>query len=527
MNLQQFFEHWHIVENPFRGEEARNDAVFARMSSLSSGDPAAAALHSDFEKVLGDPTRPTTSIVFGEKGSGKTAMRLQIEARLARHNRENPKSRLFVVLYDDLNGFLDRLQSRLARRSESSRRSRSSRRDQSAEPDLTDVFKRVRLVDHIDAMLSIAVTRLVSGILRRGRPTDDPSLPPVGDLHPLDRAARRDLLILQALYDAADHPEERTKRLRRLLHLPPPPAVLWKTLVVLGAIPPLAFVVWSILNPEGGRDLWRLVVLVTLLLLWGAILFRRLVFDRVRMNTLAHKLQRQLRVLDRSHRSLARAVDSLPKGDRDPVHLPVTETEDTRYAMLGRLRRVLAGLGYAGTVVIIDRVDEPRLVAGDAERMRLLIWPLMSNKFLQQEGMGFKLLLPIELRHAIFKESSAFFQEARLDKQNLIERLSWTGATLYDLCVARINACRAPDAPDISLVDLFQEDVTRQDLMDALEQMHQPRDAFKFLYRCFSEHCAGVPAESGQYRVPRLLMETVRRQEAERVQQLHRGIRPA
>jgi hypothetical protein len=195
--------------------------------------------------------------------------------------------------------------------------------------------------------------------------------------------------------------------------------------------------------------------------------------------------------------------------------------------MLTRLRRILAGLGHAGTVVIVDRVDEPRLVAGDAERMRLLVWPMMSNKFLQQDGLGFKLLLPIELRHALFKESSAFFQEARLDKQNLIERLSWTGATLYDLCSARLNACRAPDAPPISLSDLFAEDVARQDLMDALEQMHQPRDAFKFLYRCFSEHCAGVPAESGQYRVPRLLMETVRRQEAERVQQLHRGIRPA
>ena len=29
MNLSQFFDHWKIVENPFRGEEARNDAVFA------------------------------------------------------------------------------------------------------------------------------------------------------------------------------------------------------------------------------------------------------------------------------------------------------------------------------------------------------------------------------------------------------------------------------------------------------------------------------------------------------------------
>ncbi len=527
MNLQQFFEHWKIVENPFRGEEARNDAVFARMSSLTSGDPAAAALHSDFEKVLGDPSRPTTSIVFGEKGSGKTAMRLQIEARLARHNREHPRGRLFVILYDDMNGFLDRLQSRTARRSEGTRGGRTHRRGESGEPDPSDLFKRVRLVDHVDAILSIGVTRLVSAILKRGRAADESGALTIGDVHALDRGARRDLLMLQAIYDAADHPDERTRRLRRLLHLPPPPAVLWGVLVVLGAIPPLAFVVWSILNPAGSQDLWRLVVLVVMLMGWGAILVRRLLVDRLRVTGLARRLHRQLRVLDRSERSLAKAIDSLPTAERDPSLLPVTETEDTRYAMLARFRRVLSGLGFAGTVVIVDRVDEPRLVAGDAERMRLLVWPMLSNKFLQQEGMGFKLLLPIELRHALFKESSAFFQEARLDKQNLIERLSWTGATLYDLCAARINACRAPDAPPVSLVDLFAEDVNRQDLMDALEQMHQPRDAFKYLYRCFSEHCAGVPAESGQYRVPRLLMETVRRQEAERVQQLHRGIRPA
>ena len=35
MNLAQFLEHWSIVENPFRGEEARTDAIFARSDSPS------------------------------------------------------------------------------------------------------------------------------------------------------------------------------------------------------------------------------------------------------------------------------------------------------------------------------------------------------------------------------------------------------------------------------------------------------------------------------------------------------------
>jgi hypothetical protein len=48
--------------------------------------PSRPSAHSDFDKILGDLSRPSTSIVFGEKGSGKTAIRLQIADRVARHN---------------------------------------------------------------------------------------------------------------------------------------------------------------------------------------------------------------------------------------------------------------------------------------------------------------------------------------------------------------------------------------------------------------------------------------------------------
>jgi hypothetical protein len=159
--------------------------------------------------------------------------------------------------------------------------------------------------------------------------------------------------------------------------------------------------------------------------------------------------------------------------------------------------------------------------------MRAILWPLLNNKFLQMDGVGVKMLLPIELRHALYRESSAFFQEARLDKQNLVDRLSWTGAMLYDLCDARLKACLEPGAKPITLVDLFAEDVTERDLVDALDQMHQPRDAFKFLYQCLSEHCSNVTAQQQAWRVPRLVLEGVRKRQSERVQQLYRGISPA
>ena len=82
------------------------------------------------------------------------------------------------------------------------------------------------------------------------------------------------------------------------------------------------------------------------------------------------------------------------------------------------------------------------LVAGRPERMRRLTWPLFDSKFLQQDAIGFKLLLPIELRYLMKKEDATFFQEARLDKQSMVDRLAWSGATLYDLCSARLRACR-------------------------------------------------------------------------------------
>jgi benzoyl-CoA reductase/2-hydroxyglutaryl-CoA dehydratase subunit BcrC/BadD/HgdB len=98
---------------------------------------------------------------------------------------------------------------------------------------------------------------------------------------------------------------------------------------------------------------------------------------------------------------------------------------------------------------------------------------------------------------------------------------------LYDLAEARLRACQDEGAPKAHLINLFAEEVTRQDVVDALDQMHQPRDAFKFLYRCLTEHCSNVTAEDNEWKVPRLVLEMVRKQEAERLQQLYRGIRPA
>lgn len=536
MNLSQFFDHWRISENPFRGEEARHDSVLARLAASpppGGADPArelddaraavagitsahrhgVAALHSDFEKILGSLERPAASIVFGEKGSGKTAIRLQIGDRVNLHNTRHPHDKILLLPYDDLNAMLDRFHQRAGGK------------------DPVAALSRFRLVDHLDAILSIAVTRLTDALL--GRPTADPAVDLGMDARRVgsrfDRSLRRQALLLQAIYDAAPDAAERTARVRRRLRVPRGWSErAWSLLAWAGwALPAGGFAWAEYAAPPGWREVALVYGVPVLTLPWVLALARAAAVRPLLIRRLARRVRRQMRTTPRSLSSLWRSLRQVPARERAAGPLPLTDAEETRYALLDGFRRVMRALGYAGMIVVVDRVDEPRLISGDPDRMRALIWPLLNNKLLQQEGLGIKLLLPIELRHALFKESSAFFHEVRLDKQNFIERLSWTGAMLYDLCDARLQACRAPGAPPITLLDLFAEDVSRRDLVDALDQMHQPRDAFKFLYQCMLEHCSNVTREQGEYRIPRLVLESVRKQQSERVQQLYRGIRPA
>jgi hypothetical protein len=531
MNLSQFFEHWSIVENPFRDEEARHDTIFVRMGinpdttspraqSPSVGEdalalPRAQSTHPDFEKILGDIAQPSTSIVFGEKGSGKTAIRLQLAAKIKKHNDANPSRKIFLIPYDDLNSALDRFNA-----------TQSSKKD-------TNPFTSMRLVDHMDAILSIGTARIMGALLPGGT---DAQVADLGDqpnkaARKLPQSVRRDLLLLQSVYDSADTTGNRTSQLRQMLKLPAGGnGPLLVMLLWIGWIPAIALFLAARIFLELPEE-WMVMatdILSGLLLLgWGALMIKAFLLDRLVVNRIAGKLFKQLRMVNRPASGFLGSLRRIQRGVLSSGELPLDDSDEQRYAMLARMRRFIESFGYTGIMIIIDRVDEPTLVNGDPDRMRSVIWPLMNNKFLQLEHVGIKMLLPIELRHALFKESSAFFQEARLDKQNMIERLSWTGAMLYDLCNARLGVCRPASADPISLIDIFDEDVTRTDLVEALNNMQQPRDAFKFMYRVLSEHCASVTAEDGRWKIARHTLDRVRRDEAERVMQLQRGIRPA
>jgi hypothetical protein len=96
--------------------------------------------------------------------------------------------------------------------------------------------------------------------------------------------------------------------------------------------------------------------------------------------------------------------------------------------------------------------------------------------------------LPIELAHHIEREDRDFYQRSRLDKQNMIPSLEWTGEALYDVANTRLKACAMPGRSP-SLKDLFEPAVSDRRLMDAFRTLRVPRHMFKFLYRLFVAHC--------------------------------------
>ncbi len=194
--------------------------------------------------------------------------------------------------------------------------------------------------------------------------------------------------------------------------------------------------------------------------------------------------------------------------------LPNKERTDDRYELLTKFQGVLRSLKYNGILILVDRVDEPYLVNGAAEQMRALLWPMLDNKFLKHPGLGFKLLLPIELWRFVEREEREFYQRSRLDKQNMIPSLEWTGEALYDVANARIRACTNAASPSRAgsrgptLRDLLDESISERQLIDALRSLRVPRNLFKFMYRVLVAHCNAHTEEDPAWRIPAPLFES-------------------
>lgn len=490
MNIQSLLEHHGILRNPFAEEDAQTDQVFKEHCIAN-------AYHPVWDKVYGDPTEPSTAMVFGPKGSGKTAMRLQILRHLEKFNRDNPSDRLFTVAYDDFNPFLDHFSERMSRRV-----SRKPER----------VLKEWKLWDHMDSILCLGVTKLVDQVLKPGQTEDAIDSQTLGKL---DRTAARDLLLLASCYDQSSDGAfvSRWNSLRKKVGFGNVGtkvscwvAILW-TLAVAGGFGYLMF------QSRGGAageeaeavtTVWDYVWLAPILMLIGSAPYL------IRLGKTwwaAVQIRRHMRVGRREVGSMRKVLHSIPAKELASQPLPRFDRTDDRYELLNKFQSVLERLNYKGVIVLMDRVDEPHMTGGKPELMRLFVWPLLDNKLLKHPGIGFKLLLPQELYRDMERESRDFHERARLDKQNVIPSFQWTGESLYDLARARMIAC-ADDGRSPEPKDLFA-DVDYQRIISAFHSLRVPRHLFRFLYRVLVDHCNRYTDANPEFTIKAETFETV------------------
>jgi hypothetical protein len=479
MKIQQFLEHHGIGTNPFADEDAQTDLVF-------KGHCIRNTYHPTWDKIYGDPREPATSVVFGEKGSGKTAIRLQIARHLEDYNAENPDCQVFVVQYDDFNPFLDRFRDKLFGR----RRRRADK-----------ALAQWRLWDHMDAILSLGVTQLVDRILevkqaRHPAARDEPL-----KISSLDAAQIRDCMLLATCYDqsTAENIAQRWQQLRHKLGFP-----TWKShwdcavgiVVTLGVLGVIAGFGWWNWLPTP----WPYLLIAAG---WAPRCWRWL-----KCCFTARRITRNTRSLNHGTSALRKLLMKFTAAQLLAQPLPTQQRTDDRYELLGKLQGLLRSMDIPGILVLVDRLDEPYLINGSTDLMKALLWPMLDNKFLKHPGVGVKLLLPIELERLVDREERDFHQRARLDKQNLIRSLEWTGQSLYDVAAARITACAA-EGTSPGVADLFDDSIDQRRLMDAFGSLRVPRHLFKFMYRLFTTHCNAHSDEKPEWRISSGTFESV------------------
>ena len=200
------------------------------------------------------------------------------------------------------------------------------------------------------------------------------------------------------------------------------------------------------------------------------------------------RTSREIRVFDHLTNTLRGILVQFERKELRGQPIPMKDRSDDRYELLAKFQAILQSLGFSSIVVAVDRVDEPHLVNGSAERMRELLWPMFDNKFLKHPGMGFKLLLPAEVANYLKREEKEFYERSRLDKQNLVLSLEWTGESLYDVANDRIKGCADPGHQTASVRDLFDPSIDERELIGTFARLRVPRHLFKFLYRLLVEH---------------------------------------
>lgn len=477
MKVHQLLDHYGITENPFAQEDAQSDHVFRQHCLNGTHHPA-------WDKIYGSPTSPSTSVVFGEQGSGKTALRMQMVEKLRQHNAEHPRQRAFIIEYDDFNPFVDSFRERLSGR---------KRKPENA-------LQNWKLWDHMDAILTLATTKLADSI--RGTAHGD-TVQEIRkeDLNELTRLQKRDILLLAAFYD---HNRDMSHKrgwslLRRKLGF-----TTWKSWWdLLVGLAVTAATIGLILWRADWQTLFTWWAITIIAIGWVPFLWHRL-----KLQWTGWRVKRQVRVIDHQAGSLRKILSNFERGELTGQPMPSLFRGDDRYELLMKLQSVLQTLGFSSMLVMVDRLDEPHLINGSAERMRDLLWPLFDNKFLKHPGIAFKLLLPSAVVPYLNRQEKEFYDRSRLDKQNLVPALDWSGEALYDIANDRIKACAklADEPPRVK--DLFDDAISREELIAIFARLRAPRHLFKYFHRLLVDHCSKYTEDQPSWKISRETMQS-------------------
>ena len=487
-------QHWGLSEDPFACEDADKDLI------LASVDPA--AVHSGFDRIFGNPRSPAPGIVFGEKGSGKSGLRLMTKRWIERHNQEHADARTFVLEYIDFDSAIEGVQRSLG----------VSRLDQES---ASQVLERWELADHLDAILSLGVTRFADELLEGGKA---PELTP---------KQKGELLVLAALYH--DSPRrgitETLRGLRRAVRTRNLRGGSLKTVRLVASLAAiaLAFVPYLWSEAPGEPRHWWIGAGAALFAVWAATLVGWL-----SLSGRASGAARAVRVMHRDPAVLREVLAGFKPKERAEYVLPKGNDSATRYELLDQFLRLLEGAGYTGAYVLVDRIDEPSLLSGSDERMRRFVEKLLDVKLLQFPKLALKLFLPIEMEPLYRSAQPDALKRMRLDKSNLIPELKWTGQELFEISNQRLKACLGPGAEAQGLTDLFAPDVDAAYLRETLGALGTPRYAFGFLSAVLTEYVRELPDDLApadeRWRCPRSLFDVVRASWLDRTGVLRRSL---
>ena len=439
--MAQFLKSHGLVRHPFIEEEAQNDKVFEDLVN----EAGYTYNHQAWDKFFGDPPGRGTSMIFGVKGSGKSALRLALEKNIEHFNSQHEHG-ILLLHYDDFNGFLEAFK-------------RKSERDRRRAVAVT--LKDFGLAQHLDAILVAGMEALLSEMKAADLPVER-----------LEQHQRHDLMMLMAFYCSG--PPDRYNRIM---------CSLARRLLPRGLV---------------GSFLGSIKGFAAGLLTLGIGPLARGAFYR----GVARAAEREILVRDRNARDIERALRSIPQSylkDQDVKRGGWRDDDDVRRLFATKFIDIALSLGYQQIVVVMDKVDEPSLIKGDRERMEAFVWPLWNNRILQlHPNLSFKMLLPRQLYEAVRKASSEKANEARFDKQKIVYPFRWGDKQLWDMMSDRLRICRFDSSQPYPLDNLFAAAIGQREILSALDKLRQPRFVLNFLYRLIAETCAQVDQADDQ-----------------------------